>query len=91
LDQPAERELALKVLQFDGAVADTVATFSPHKLCTYLYDLARAFTMFYEACPILKDGVDPATRISRLALSDAAARVLATGLGLLGIDAPERM
>jgi arginyl-tRNA synthetase len=91
LDQPAERELALKVLQFDGAVADTVATFSPHKLCTYLYDLARAFTTFYEACPILKDGVDPATRISRLALSDATARVLATGLGLLGIDAPERM
>jgi arginyl-tRNA synthetase len=91
LNDPAERALALQVLAIDGAVHDTLATYSPHKLCTYLYDLARTFTTFYEACPVLKDGVDEATRTSRLALCDATARALATGLDLLGIEAPERM
>jgi arginyl-tRNA synthetase len=89
--EPAERALALQVLRFDGAVGDTLETFSPHKLCTYLYDLARTFTGFYEACPVLRDDVDAQTRASRLALCDAAARTLASGLDLLGIESPERM
>jgi arginyl-tRNA synthetase len=91
LIEPAERELALRVLQFDGAVHETLDTFSPHKLCTYLYDLARTFTSFYDACPVLRDDVPADVRESRLALCDAAGRTLAEGLGLLGISAPERM
>ena len=88
--EPQERALALQLLQFDTAVHDTLEKFSPHKLCTYLFELAQTFTSFYEACPVLKDGHE-ATRESRLALCDLTARVLQQGLALLGIDAPERM
>ena len=88
--EPQERALALQLLQFDTAVHDTLEKYSPHKLCTYLFDLAQTFTSFYEACPVLKDGHE-ATRESRLALCDLTARVLEQGLALLGIDVPERM
>ena len=88
--EPQERALALQLLQFDSVVHDTLDKFSPHRLCTYLFELAQSFTAFYEACPVLKDGYE-ATRDSRLALCDLTARVLQQGLALLGIDAPERM
>ena len=84
-----ERTLALAVLGFDSAVADTLERYSPHRLCTYLYELATAFTGFYEHCPVLK--ADGAVRESRLALCDLTARVLECGLDLLGIGAPEQM
>ena len=87
---PQERELALRVLGFGTAVAETIERTSPHRLCTYLYELASDFTAFYEHCPVLK-APDAGTRASRLALSDVTARVLARGLQLLGIDAPEQM
>lgn len=86
-----ERALALRLLGFDAAVWETLERSSPHRLCAYLYDLAGDFTSFYEHCPILKQGVEPEVRDSRLVLADLTARVLANGLGLLGIDAPERM
>jgi arginyl-tRNA synthetase len=86
-----ERALGLRLLGFDAAVWEAIERSSPHKLCAYLYDLAGDFTSFYEHCPILKAGVDADTRTSRLALADLTARVLQRGLGLLGIDAPERM
>ena len=86
---PAERALALSLLQFDSAVHDALDRFSPHRLCTYLYDLARRYTAFYEHCPVLK--VDGDLRQGRLALCDLTARVLERGLGMLGIGAPEQM
>jgi arginyl-tRNA synthetase len=88
--EPAERVLALALVGFDGAVRSTAASSQPHRLCTYLFDLAQAFTSFYEACPVLR-AEDDAVRASRLVLCDLTARTLATGLGLLGIAAPERM
>lgn len=90
ITEPQERALALQLLGFDAAVHDTLDKYSPHKLCTYLFELAQAFTAFYEACPVLKQGHE-ATRESRLALCDLTARTLDRGLGLLGIEAPERM
>ncbi len=88
--EPAERALALKLLGFDGAVAETAERYTPHRLCTYLFELAQEFSSFYDACPVLRAETDE-LRTSRLALADLTARVLADGLGLLGIDAPERM
>jgi arginyl-tRNA synthetase len=88
--EPQEHSLALRILGFDAAVWSTVDTYSPHKLCSYLFDLAQDFTAFYEACPVLK-APDEATRSSRLALADLTARVLEQGLDLLGIRAPEQM
>jgi arginyl-tRNA synthetase len=84
-----ERDLILQLLHFDAAVHDTLEKYSPHRLATYLFELAQSFTSFYEACPVLK--ADPQTRAFRLRLSEQTARVLDTGLGLLGIEAPERM
>ncbi|HEX7237662.1 MAG TPA: arginine--tRNA ligase [Gammaproteobacteria bacterium] len=88
-EQP-ERKLALELLDFGTAVVEAGETLRPHRLAGYLYDLATAFTSFFETCPVLK-APDEKTRASRLALCDLTARVLARGLGLLGIAAPERM
>jgi len=84
-----ERALGLQLLGFPRALDEAVASYSPHKLCTYLYDLASVFTDFYEGCRVLVE--DRRTRDSRLVLCDLTARVLRQGLGLLGIEAPERM
>ena len=89
LDTPQERALALRLLAYPTAIDNTLDTYSPHKLCTYVYDLATDFTAFYEHCPVLK--ADEPVRSSRLALADLAARTLRHGLDLLGIDAPEQM
>ena len=89
LVEPAERELALRILATPSVIAEATSSQSPHRLCTHLFDLAQAFTAFYEYCPVLK--VDEPVRGSRLALCDLTARTLSTGLDLLGIEAPERM
>ena len=89
LGEPQEKALALTLLQFDAVVWDSLAKASPHRMCTYLYELATVFTGFYENCPVLKS--DEPQRTERLALCDATARVLHCGLDLLGIEAPEAM
>ena len=90
INAPQERDLALRLLRFDAAVWEMIDSLSPHKLCTYLFDLASDFTAFYEHCPVLKAD-DDTQRDSRLALCDATARILQQGLELLGIRAPEQM
>jgi len=89
LAQPHERALAQRLLAYPTALADTMATYSPHKLCTYLFDLSQDFSGFYEHCPVMQ--ADEPTRTSRLALCDLTARTLAHGLDLLGIGAPAAM
>lgn len=86
-----EKQLAIKLLQFPEALLQVSREAYPHILCTYLYDLASQFMRFYEACPILKDGVEAPVRESRLALSKAAALTLQQGLDLLGIETMEKM
>jgi arginyl-tRNA synthetase len=89
IQEPAERALALKLLGLGEAVEAVAATLEPHRLCTYLFELATAFTEFYEACPVLQ--ADEPTRASRLALCALVARTLTLGLDLLGIQVPARM
>lgn len=86
---PAERALALQILQFGEVLHAVLEDQRPNLLCLYLYELADRFHRFYEACPILKS--EGATRSSRLSLAGVTAEVLRTGLGLLGIGVPERM
>ncbi|MBN1611095.1 MAG: arginine--tRNA ligase [Polyangiaceae bacterium] len=85
-----EKALGLLLLAFPSVVSDVAESLCPHKLCGYLYELAASFSTFYENCPVLK-AETAELRASRLALCDLAARVLARGLGLLGIEAPPRM
>ena len=89
LNEPAERALCLKLLQYAETVPLVLEEFRPNILANYLYELANTYHSFYEACPVIK--ADPANRASRLLLSDITARTLAHGLGLLGIGCPERM
>jgi len=89
LGHPAERRLALALLGFEPAVTAAAGLREPHRLASYLHDLAVAFTGFYESCPILRSAAE--TRASRLTLADRTARTLALGLSLLGIDLPEEM
>lgn len=87
--EPAERSLALELDAYADTLADVSATLEPHRLCGYLYDLARDFTSFYENCNVLN--AEEPVRGNRLALCQLTARTLKHGLGLLGIHAPERM
>jgi arginyl-tRNA synthetase len=88
--QPAERDLALLLDEFSATLNAVATTLEPHRLAGYLYALAKAFTDFYESCPVLKAGTAE-TRANRLALCHLTRTTLAQGLGLLGITAPERM
>jgi arginyl-tRNA synthetase len=86
---PAERALALQLLQYGPVLHSVLEDQRPNLLCLYLYELADAFHRFYEACPILKS--EGSLRASRLSLAEVTSRVLREGLGLLGIGVPERM
>jgi arginyl-tRNA synthetase len=90
VSDPVERELMLDLLQLPRLIAQLVATLEPHRLCTYLYELASRVHQFHEKCPVLK-APDADTRQSRLVLSDLAARTLKLGLELLGVTVVERM
>ncbi len=87
---PAEKQLALLLLRYGPTVQNVADTLEPHRLCTYLYELANAFSAFYQQCPVLKAAADE-QRNARLRLCDLTRRVLADGLDLLGIEAPDRM
>ena len=87
--EPAEHELALALLGFGDVVAQVGDALEPHRLCSYLFELAQTFSAFYEQCPVLS--AEPVTRASRLTLCRTTLDVLVTGLDLLGISSPERM
>ena len=87
---PAERALALMLDEFADALGDVAGTLEPHRLCGYLFALAKAFNDFFEECPVLRADTD-AQRGNRTVLCRLTARTLATGLDLLGIEAPARL
>ncbi|HSG51019.1 MAG TPA: arginine--tRNA ligase [Rheinheimera sp.] len=89
--QEQEKQLAVKLLRFEEALQQVMKDAQPNLLCNYLYELASLYMAFYEACPILKDGVEPAQRDSRLMLSIFTSKLLKQGLDLLGIEVMERM
>jgi arginyl-tRNA synthetase len=87
--EPAERALALDLDMYADTLVEVDTTLEPHRLCGYLYELARDITAFYDQCPVL--GADEPARGNRIALCQLTARTLHHGLGLLGITAPEWM
>jgi arginyl-tRNA synthetase len=89
ITEPAERALALALLDFGDVVVHVGDQLEPHRLCGYLFDLAQQFSAFYEQCPVLK--ADTEARASRLALCKATLAVLDQGLDLLGIARPQQM
>lgn len=90
ITDPIERRLMLELLKLPRLIAQVAASLEPHRLCTYLYELASEVHQFHEHCPVLK-APDAATRTSRLVLSDLAGRTLKLGLELLGVTVVDRM
>jgi arginyl-tRNA synthetase len=89
ITEPAERALALRLLDFGDVVVQVGDLLEPHRLCGYLFDVAQLFSTFYDHCPVLK--ADSEVRASRLALCATTLAVLDQGLDLLGIARPDRM
>jgi arginyl-tRNA synthetase len=90
LEEVTERRLALVLLRYDAVVHGAATKLQPHRIAGYLREIAEAFSAFYQACSVMQADSD-AQRRSRLRLCSLVRRVLADGLGLLGIDAPEKM
>ncbi|MET0287801.1 MAG: arginine--tRNA ligase [Polyangiales bacterium] len=84
-----EQALARTLARFGEVVHQATESGLPHLVTDHLYALARAYSTFFEACPVLK--AEGAERVSRLALCALTARQLQRGLGLLGIQTVERM
>jgi arginyl-tRNA synthetase len=91
LEEVQEQLLAVKLMQYVEAIKQVSSEATPHVLCTYIYELASLFMSFYEACPILKEGIDEQTKNSRLMLAQLTAKTLQSGLDLLGIETMEKM
>jgi arginyl-tRNA synthetase len=90
LDHPAERSLAMGLVQFSEALADTLAEYRPNFLTAYLFELGNRYSTFFEQCPVLKAPTE-ASRNSRILLCDLTAHTLKLGLSLLGIDVVDKM
>lgn len=90
LSTPEEKGLALAILRYPGSVRAVADSLEPHRLCQYLYDLATAYSTFYQNCRVV-DAPSEALLASRLRLCSLTARVLADGFSLLGVPTLERM
>ena len=89
LDDAPAQELMRELSRYPDVVEAAGNTLEPHLIAQYLRELANAFHGWYHASPVLVD--DAALRDARLALALATRRVLANGLDLLGVSAPESM
>jgi arginyl-tRNA synthetase len=90
LSHPAERTIGVRLLRLPEVLEFAAEEYKPNVLTDYLFDLANAFSTFWEECPVLK-AESAERRDSRLALCDLTARTLKSGLELLGIDVVDRM
>ncbi|MGJ0119066.1 arginine--tRNA ligase [Williamsia sp. MIQD14] len=93
LAEPAEGELIRTLGDFPGVVATAAQLREPHRICRYLESLAASYHRFYDRCRVLPQGDEEPGDIhaARLALCSATRQVIANGLDLVGVSAPERM
>ena len=87
----AEISLIRRLTDYSEEIATAAELFEPHRLTRYAQDMAREFHIFYDRCPVLKEGTQPEIRDARLVLVAAAKITLRNVLTLLGVSAPERM
>lgn len=89
LEEPVEKQLVLRLMQFPAAVLRAAEIMKPNVLADYLYGVSQTYSSFYQRLPVLK--AEPAVRDSRIHLCAMVAQVLSTGLSLLGIRTPRRI
>ena len=89
---PNEKEIALiqTLADYPSTVADAGKKFSPSVIANYVYELVKQYNQFYHDCPIMREE-NVGVRALRLALSQITARIIASGMALLGIKVPNRM
>jgi arginyl-tRNA synthetase len=90
LNTPEERHLALQLVRFHDALTAAAKDYRPSQITSYLWDLCKSYSGFFQNCPVLK-AETPELRQSRLLLCDVTARVIQKALDLLGIGTLERM
>ena len=91
LIHPMEQELLKQLARMPHAVREAGEKYLPASVADWTFQLAKAFSTFYDQCPVLRDDVPAEIRTARLALVAATAQGLKNGLTLLGIHAPERV
>jgi arginyl-tRNA synthetase len=93
LDHEKENDLLKSLGEYPAVVSTAAELREPHRVARYLEDLSGAYHRFYDNCRILPRGDEEITDVhrARLWLNDATRTVIANGLGLLGVSAPERM
>ncbi|MBM2621248.1 arginine--tRNA ligase [Actinoplanes sp. LDG1-06] len=93
LGHEKENELLKTLGEYPDVVARSAQLREPHHVARYLEEVAGAYHRFYSECRVKPQGDDPVTEVNvaRLWLNDATRTVIANGLGLLGVSAPERM
>ena len=91
LGDALEHRLAVMLLRFEDVLDRAAADAAPNQITTYLYELVTLFMRFYEQNPILKEGVDEATKMSRLQLADLTAKTIKQGLNILGIQVVDKL
>ena len=93
LDTPRESELIALLAAYPGVLATAAELREPHRVARYLEDLASGYHKFYDSIRVLPMGDEAPTdaTVARLWLCAATQQVLANGLAVLGVDAPERM
>jgi arginyl-tRNA synthetase len=90
LAEDIEKELVKKLYGFKQAIADSAEQYKPSLIARHLLELGQLFNTFYNVCPVLNTGNDELTK-ARALLCDSVRQVLANGLWLLGLKAPEEM
>jgi arginyl-tRNA synthetase len=93
LDHPTENELLAKLGGYPSVVATAAKFREPHRIARHLEEIAGAYHRWYDSCRVTPMGEEPVEDVNRtrLWLNDATTQVLANGLELLGVSAPERM
>ena len=86
-----EHRLSTMLLRFEDVLNRAAVDAAPNQITTYLYELVTLFMRFYEQNPMLKEGVDESTKMSRLLLADLTAKTIKQGLEILGIETVDKL
>ncbi|TET90537.1 MAG: arginine--tRNA ligase [Sulfurovum sp.] len=86
-----EHRLSVMLLRFEDILNQAAVNAASNQITSYLYELATLFMRFYEQNPMLREGVDEETKMSRLALADLTAKTIKQGLDILGIEVVDKL
>jgi arginyl-tRNA synthetase len=90
-DFESEKQIIMKIMEYPEVINIAARDLEPHKIATYLYELARELNRYYESTPVATGDVTENEKQARLSILAKASHVFSHGLSLLGIEVPTRM